>query len=154
MKRAQMKRTFTEQTVCEQAFIHFTSTFIKEINNINETQCKPPLTAHIETGAGQNVAVCAVTHQVVSRLLLGALQAAKGDAQGIRGHQAVGADGHTHPVQRPVQRAGVEARLGSQRARGRQAGADEQDGILRGDHRCIWATHSRYTYTGHGSRSL
>lgn len=85
-----------------------------------------------------------MTHQVVSRLLLGAVQVVKGDAQGVRGHHAVGADGETHAVQRPVQCAGVEAKLRVQCACGRQTGADTQDGILRGDHCYIWVmkTHN------------
>ena len=58
----------------------------------------------------------------------------QGDAQGVGAQHGVGAAGQTHPVQRPVQRAGEEAELGAQRARGCQAGADTQDGILRGDH--------------------
>lgn len=86
-----------------------------------------------------------MTHEVVSRLLLGAVEVAKGDAQGVRAHHAVGAAGQTHPVQCPVQRAGLEAELRAQRARGCQTGADTQDGILRGDHCYIWMvdTHTQ-----------
>ena len=79
-----------------------------------------------------------MAHQVVSRLLLGAIQVAQGDAHGVRAQHPVAAAGQAQAVQGPVQRAGVEAELGAQRAGGCQAGADAQDGILRGDHCDIW----------------
>lgn len=84
-----------------------------------------------------------MTHQVVPRLLLGAVHVVEGDTQGVRGHHTVGADGQAHPIQRPVQRAGVEAKLRAQCTRGCQTGADMQDGILRGDHCyiCVRKTH-------------
>lgn len=58
----------------------------------------------------------------------------KGDTQGAGGQDAVGAAGQAQPVQGPIQRAGVEAEFGAERAGGCQAGADMQDGVLRGDH--------------------
>jgi len=101
-----------------------------------------PLTAHVETRAGQDVSVRGVTHQVVSGLLPGAAEVVQRDAQGAGAHHAVGAAGQTHPVQGPVQGAGVEAQLGAQRARGCQAGADAQDGILRGDDCYFWVVET------------
>lgn len=74
----------------------------------------------------------------------------KGDTQDVGGHQAVGAAGQMHPIQRPVQSAGVEAELRVHCARGRQTGADPQDWILGGDHCyiCGWThTHSLSTAT-------
>lgn len=65
-----------------------------------------------------------MTHQVVSRLLLGTVQVVKGDAQRVGGHHVVGAAGQTHPVHRPVQLVGVEAELRAQSARGHQGGTD------------------------------
>lgn len=106
---------------------------MKQENSVKETE-KPPLTAHVETRTGQDVSVSSMTHQVVSRLLLRAVQVVKGDGQGVRAQHAVGAAGQAQPVQGPVQSAGVEAELGAQRAGGCQAGADTQDRILRGDH--------------------
>lgn len=88
-----------------------------------------------------------MTHQVVPRLLLGAVQVVKGDAQGVRAQHAVGAAGQAQPVQGPVQSAGVEAELRAQRAGGCQAGADTQDGILRGDHCHVWGV-------GHAQESI
>lgn len=79
-----------------------------------------------------------MTHEVVSRLLPGAVEAVKGDTQHVRTHYAVGAAGQTHPVQRPVQRAGEEAELRAQRARSCETGANTEDRILRGDHCYIW----------------
>lgn len=76
--------------------------------------------------------------QVVSRLLLGAVEAVKGDAQGAGAHHLIGAAGQTLPIQSPVQRAGMQARLRAQRARGRQTGADTQDRILGEDLCYLW----------------
>lgn len=92
-----------------------------------------------------------MAHQVVSGLLLGAVQVVHGDAQGAAAQRSVGAAGQTHSVQRPVQRAGREAELGAQRARGRQTGADTQNGILRG-HRChVWAEDEHTQRQTHGA---
>lgn len=99
---------------------------------------RPPLTAHIETWTGQDVSIVSMTHEVVSRLLLGAVEVVNGDTEDVRAHHAVGAAGQTHPVQCPVQRAGEEAELRAQRARGCKTGAYTQDRILRGDHCYIW----------------
>lgn len=90
----------------------------------------PPLTAHIETRSGQHVSIAAVTHQVVSGLLPGAVEAVNGDAEDVWTQEPVAAAGQLLTVQRPVQRAGEEAELGAERARGCEAGADAQDRIL------------------------
>lgn len=79
-----------------------------------------------------------MAHQVVPGLLLGPIEATEGDAEDAGGRHTVGASGQTHSVQRPVQGAGVQAELGAQCARGCQAGADPQEGILGGDHCHIW----------------
>ncbi|MEQ2207169.1 hypothetical protein XENOCAPTIV_008265 [Xenoophorus captivus] len=75
---------------------------------------------------------------VVSRFLVGAVQAVKLDAQDVGGHNAVGTAGQTSPVESPVQRSGVKAQLSSESAGGRQTRANSHDGILRGDHGNIW----------------
>lgn len=107
----------------------------------------PALTAHVETRSGQHVSIAAVTHQVVSGLLPGAVEAVDGDAEDVWTQRPVGAAGQLLPVQGPVQRAGGEAELGAERARGCEAGADAQDGIL-GGHLCIiWMmdTHTHWS---------
>lgn len=83
-----------------------------------------------------------VAHQVVPGLLPGAAEVVERDAEGVGAHQAVGAAGQAHPVQGPVQSAGVEAQLGAERARGRQAGADTQDRVLRGDDCSFWTVET------------
>lgn len=97
-----------------------------------------PLTAYIETRTSQDASILSVTHQVVSRLLLGAAEIMKGDADDVGGHYAVGAVRQTHPVQCPVQRAGGEVKVGAECACGCQTGASAQGGILGGDHCNIW----------------
>lgn len=92
----------------------------------------------METRTSQDTSICCVTHQVVSRLLLGAVHAVQGDAQRVRGKQAVGAAGQTHAVQCPVQHASAQAELRARRACGCEAGADTQDWILRGNHCYVW----------------
>lgn len=80
------------------------------------------------------MSICSVTHQVVSGLLLGAVEVVQRDAQGVGAQHAVAAAAHTQPVQGPEQRAGLQTQPRGQRAGGRQAGADRQHGVLRGDH--------------------
>lgn len=94
------------------------------------------------------MSIAAVTHQVVSGLLPGAVEVVDGDAEDVWTQRPAGAAGQLLPVQSPVQRAGGEAELGAERARGREAGADAQDGIL-GGHLCIiWMmdTHTLVNY--------
>lgn len=105
-----------------------------------------PLTAHVEARSGQHVAVAAVAHQVVSRLLPGAVEVVKGDAEGVQPQQPVGAAGQRLAVQRPEQRAGEQAQLWAERARGCEAGADAQNWILGGDLCHIWIMHT-HTHT-------
>ena len=95
------------------------------------------LTAHVETGPGEDVSVRSVAHQVVSRLLPGAAQVAEGDADGAGTEDAVGAAGHPRPVQRPEQRASVEVHPRAQGAGRCERGAHQQHGVLRGDHRSV-----------------
>lgn len=80
----------------------------------------------------------AVTHQVVSRSLLGAVEVVDRDTEDIGAHHAVGAAGQAHPVQCPVQHAGPEAELRAQCARGCKTGAYTQDRILGGYHCHVW----------------
>lgn len=80
-----------------------------------------------------------VADQVVSRLLLGAVQVVHGDSQGVAAHHRVAAAGETNSVERPVQRVGCEAELGAQRARGCQSGADAENRILGRHQGHVWA---------------
>lgn len=90
---------------------------------------KRKLTAHIETGARQNVSICSMTQEVVPRLLPRAAQALKSDAHRACAHHTVGAAGQTHAIQCPVERPGMDVYLRTQGASGCQARADAQDGI-------------------------
>lgn len=88
-------------------------------------------TADVETGPGQNVSsLVSVTHQVVSRLLPGAVEVVHCDSQSVVAQHRVAAAGESNSVQRPVQRAGLQADLGAQLARGRQSGANAENWIL------------------------
>lgn len=63
------------------------------------------LTAHVETHSSQDLSVAAVTHQVVSRLLPGAVEVVNGDAEAVWTQNPVGAAGQGLSIQGPVQRA-------------------------------------------------
>lgn len=108
-------------------------------------------TSHMETRTSEDPSVCSVTHQVVSRFLLGAVQAAELDAQDVGGHGAIGAAGQADSVQSPIQGAGVETQLRAERAGGRQTRANSQDGILRGDHGDIWMKEAQRMSLGRAS---
>lgn len=89
------------------------------------------LTAHVETGPGEHVPPAAVTHQVVPRALARAAQVAQRNAEHAGTEHAVGVAGKPSAVQRPVERAGVQAVVSTDRTRGRQAGADPKGRVLR-----------------------
>lgn len=100
------------------------------------------LTADVETSSGQNVSSSvSMTHQVVSRLLPGAVEVVHGDRQSVVAQHRVAAAGETDSVERPVQRAGRQADLGAQSARGRQSGADAENWILGRHQGHVWVQH-------------
>lgn len=122
------------------------SSWKQEINVLDEVTSR--LTADVEAGPGQNQSSwLSVTHQVVSRLLLGAAQVPQGDAEGAVTQHRRAAAGHTLPVQRPVQRAGGHAHLGAQGAPGRHSGADEENRILGRHQGHVWTGQVRHTQT-------
>lgn len=73
----------------------------------------------------------AVTHQVVARALTRATQVTQRDAEDAGAEHAVGAAGKPSAVQRPVERAGVQAVVRADRTCGGQAGADLEGRVLR-----------------------
>lgn len=89
------------------------------------------LTAYVETGTSKHMPPAAVAHQVVAWLLTRAAQVAQRDAEDAGTEHAVGVAGNPSAVQRPVERAGVQAVVRSDRTRGGQAGADPKGRILR-----------------------
>lgn len=99
-----------------------------------ETDGRARRTSNIEAGAGQDAAVAAVAHQVVPRLLPGAVEAGEGHAERGGAEGGVGGGGQTAAVQRPVQVLRAQAEVGADGAGGGQGGTDEQRGVLRGDH--------------------
>lgn len=96
------------------------------------------LTAHVQTGASQDMSVSAVTHQVVPRLLLGAVETVEGDTEAVGAQQAVGATWESLPVKGPVHSVGMQPPLGAHCARGRQAGAHPQRRVLGEDSSHCW----------------
>lgn len=80
---------------------------------------KATLTTHVETGPGEHVPPATVTHQVVSRTLTRAAQVAQSDAEDTGAEHAIGVAGKPSTIQRPVERAGMQAVVGADRTRGR-----------------------------------
>lgn len=74
-----------------------------------------------------------MAHEVVSGALAGAGEAREGDAENAGAQDAVGAAGKTLPVERPIERARVNAVVWVDRACGCQAGADGKSRVLRED---------------------
>lgn len=91
-------------------------------------------TSDIKAGSGQDATVPAVAHQVVPRLLLGAVEAGEGHAERGGAEGGVGGGGQAPAVQGPVQVLGAQVEVGADRAGGRQRGADQQGGVLGGNH--------------------
>lgn len=85
------------------------------------------------------MAPAVVTHQVVPGLLPRAVEVDQGDAQCGGAQDAVGAAGKAFPVERPVQRAGVDPQFGADGAGGRKAGADGARRVLGKDGRHLWS---------------
>lgn len=96
------------------------------------------LTAHVETGASQDMSISAVTHQVVPRLLLGAIEVVQSDTEAVGAQQVVRATRESLPVKGPVHSVGMQPPLGAHCARGRQAGAHPQRRVLGEDSSHCW----------------
>lgn len=91
-----------------------------------------------------------MAHQVVPRLLPRAVEVVHGDSQRVVAQRRVAAAGETNSVERPVQRAGRQADLRAQRARGRQSGADPEDWILGRHQGHVWPRGKRAERTAVG----
>lgn len=78
-----------------------------------------------------------MTHQVVPRLLPGAVETRQGHAERGGAQGGVGGGREAPPVQGPVQILGFERKVRADRAGGHQRGADEQSGVLGGNHRGV-----------------
>lgn len=76
---------------------------------VNTNNMVDRLTANIDAGAGQHVTPAVVAHEVVSGALAGPGEPREGDAEHGGAQNAVGAAGKPLAIQRPVQRACVNA---------------------------------------------
>lgn len=95
-------------------------------------------TANVEAGPRQDVALVVVADQVVAGCLPGGVEARQRHAEVGRAQHAVQRAGQRLAVERPKQRAGVDAEVGVDPAAGRQVGAHAQDGVLGVDHGYVW----------------
>ncbi len=102
------------------------------------------LTANIDAGASQHMTPAVMAHEVVSGALAGPGEPREGDAEHGGAQNAVGAAGKTLSVQRPVERACVNAVVWIHWACGCQAGADGKGRVLRVDCSHIWG-RARYS---------
>lgn len=84
-----------------------------------------------------------MTHQVVPRLLPGAVEAGEGHAERGGAQGGVGGGREAPPVQRPVQVLGFQRKVRADRARGHQRGADQQRGVLGGNHGGVCSRRDR-----------
>lgn len=94
-------------------------------------------TSYVEAGPGQDVALVVVADQVVPGRLPGGVEPRQGHAEVGRAQHPVQRAGQRLTVQRPEQRAGVDAKVGVDPAAGCQVGAHAQDGVLGVDHRYV-----------------
>lgn len=95
-------------------------------------------TPDVEAGPRQDVALVVVANQVVARRLPGGVESRQRDTEVGRAQHAVQRAWQRLSVQRPEQRAGVDAQVGVDPAAGRQVGAHVQDGVLGVDRGYVW----------------
>lgn len=111
----------------------------REVNyKIQKIGSKRQLTPDVEAGAGQDVSLVVVADQVVARRLPGGVESGQRHAEVGRAQHSVQGAGQLLAVQRPEQRAGVDAQIGVDPAAGRQVGPHGQDGVLGVDYGDIW----------------
>lgn len=91
---------------------------------------KRQLTPDVEAGAGQDVSLVVVADQVVPGRLPGGVEAGQRHAEVGRAQHAVHGAGELLAVERPEQRAGVDAQVGVDPAAGGQIGPHVEDGVL------------------------
>lgn len=95
-------------------------------------------TSNVEAGPGQDVALVVVADQVVSGGLPGGIEPRQGHAEVGWAQDPVQRAGQWLTVQRPEQRAGVDAQVRVDPAAGCQVGAHAQDGVLGVDDGHVW----------------
>ena len=106
---------------------------------MNETKADNLLlTANIEAGARQDVSLVVVADQVVARRLPGGVEPGQRHTEVGRAQHSVQGAGQLLTVERPEQRAGVDAKVGVDPAAGGQVGPHAKDGVLRVDYCYIW----------------
>lgn len=79
-----------------------------------------------------------VTHQVIAGRLPGGVESGQRHTEVGRAQHSVQGAGQLLTVERPEQRAGVDAEVGVDPAAGRQVGPHAEDGVLRVDDCHIW----------------
>lgn len=100
-------------------------------------------TSDIETGASQDAAVPAVTHQVIARLLLGPVEVGERHAEGGGVEDLVGLGREPPAIQSPVQVLRAQVRVGVYGAGRGQRRADHQRRILGGYDRGVCSRGER-----------
>lgn len=95
-------------------------------------------TSNVEAGARQDVALVVVADQVVAGRLPGGVEPRQRHAQVGRAQHPVQRAGQRLTVERPEQRAGVDAEVRVDPAAGCQVGAHVQDGVLGVDYGHVW----------------
>lgn len=95
-------------------------------------------TPNVEAGPRQDVALVVVANQVVARRLPGGVESRQRDTEVGRAQHSVQRTWQRLSVQRPEQRAGVDAQVRVDPAAGCQVGAHVQDGVLGVDHGYVW----------------
>lgn len=84
------------------------------------------------------MALVVVTNQVVAGRLLGGVESGQSDAEVGRAQHSVQGAGQLLTIQRPEQRAGVDAKVGVDPAAGGQVRPHAKDGVLGVDYCYIW----------------
>lgn len=104
------------------------------MNNTKRLQ----LTPNIKAGARQDVPFVVVTDQVVTGRLLGGVESGQRHAEIGRAQHSVQGAGQLLTVERPEQRAGMDAEVRVDPAAGGQVGPHAKDGVLGVDYCYIW----------------
>lgn len=99
----------------------------------------PEPTSNVEAGPRQDVALVVVANQVVARRLPGGVESRQRHTEVGRAQHSVQRTWQRLTVQRPEQRAGMDAQVRVDPAAGRQVGAHAQDGVLGVDHGYVWS---------------
>ncbi|KAF3845052.1 hypothetical protein F7725_008215, partial [Dissostichus mawsoni] len=95
-------------------------------------------TSNNSAGSGQDVSLVVVTDQVVAGCLPGGVEPGQRHTEVGGAEDSVHGAGQRLTVERPEQRAGVDAEVGVDPAAGGQRGPHAQDGVLGIDNCYIW----------------